>query len=188
MAFSALFASYSSHATSAEALLRGFSRTGERAYLAKLIAQCGDDLYYFLLKQSDAKMAEEVCQQSWLKVMEMHHSFQGRSSFKTWLFTIARHCLLDELRRQQRWQAIASEDELVAVDDVLAKISQQQQQLVFEEQLKLLPFAQREALILQLEGFSLAEIAQITAQPDETIKSRLRYARQFLQQFCGGKS
>lgn len=173
----------------AEALLADYSSTGKRSYLAQLIEQCGNDLYYFLLKQSDTKTAEDVCQQSWLKVMEKHQHFQGNSSFKTWLFTIGRNCLLDELRRQQRWQLSALEDdEVVAamtVDDVLLKVTQQQQQMAFEQQLKLLPFAQREALILQLEGFSLSEIAAITGQPAETIKSRLRYARQFLQQFCG---
>lgn len=169
----------------AETLLAGFSSTGKRSYLAQLIEQCGDDLYYFLLKQSDAKTAEEVCQQSWLKVMEKHQSFQGNSSFKTWLFTLARNCLLDEFRRQQRWRAGELEDEIIAADDVVLQISQQQQQMAFEQQLKLLPFAQREALILQLEGFSLSEVAAITGQPTETIKSRLRYARQFLQQFYG---
>lgn len=175
--------------STAEALLIYFSRTGQRRYLAQLVAQCGDDLYYFLLKQSDAKMAEEICQQSWLKVMEKHQSFQGNSSFKTWLFTIARNCLLDELRRQQRWQLLELDEDTAAGergdDHFVLQLSQQQQQLAFAQQLKLLPFAQREALILQLEGFSLIEIAAITSQPTETIKSRLRYARQFLQQFCG---
>ncbi|CAM5204941.1 RNA polymerase sigma factor [Alishewanella longhuensis] len=97
-------------------------------------------------------MAEEICQQSWLKVMEKHQSFQGNSSFKTWLFTIARNCLLDELRRQQRWQLLEL-DEAVAADEkghdhLVLQVSQQQQQLAFAQQLKLLPFAQREALIL----------------------------------------
>ncbi|GHG69687.1 RNA polymerase sigma factor [Alishewanella longhuensis] len=178
------------NASSAESLLAYFSRTGQRRYLEQLVAQCGDDLYYFLLKQSDEKMAEEICQQSWLKVLEKHQSFQGNSSFKTWLFTIARNCLLDEFRRQQRWQLLDLEEEVSVAnekwhDDVMLQISQHRQQLLFEQQLKLLPFAQREALILQLEGFSLSEIAAITSQPIETVKSRLRYARQFLQQFCG---
>lgn len=173
-------------APSAEALLADYSRSGNSKYLTQLITACGDDLYYFLLKQSDAKTAEDVSQQSWLKVIEKHRSFQGSSSFKTWLFSIGRHCLIDELRQSQRWQNSELDDNLLSsVAEPWQTLAAQQQQLAFEQQLALLPFVQREALILQLEGFSLTEIAVITGEGVETIKSRLRYARQHLQQTGG---
>ena len=48
-----------------------------------------------------------------------------------------------------------------------------------------LPVLQREAILLQLEEFSLDDIAQITRELPETIKSRLRYARERLAQLMG---
>jgi DNA-directed RNA polymerase specialized sigma24 family protein len=47
--------------------------------------------------------------------------------------------------------------------------------------LSLLPFSQKEAFFLQQEGFSLAQIAQLTASESETVRSRIRYAKQALK-------
>lgn len=162
--------------------------TGNIAHLERLIALHGDALYHFLARQSDKVLAEDVSQQSWLKLIEQPYSFSGNSSFKTWLFSVARHCLIDELRRRQRWHTDAL-DEVNLVDDNPCLVQQLQlnrQKMQLSEQLQLLPFLQREALMLQLEGFSLQQISEITLQPVETIKSRLRYAKQCLQQLSGG--
>jgi DNA-directed RNA polymerase specialized sigma24 family protein len=61
--------------------------------------------------------------------------------------------------------------------------------VVFDYALLSLPFEQREAFCLQQEGFSLQDIASITHCPLETVKSRLRYAkdniRKVLNKRCG---
>ncbi|MDP2715648.1 sigma-70 family RNA polymerase sigma factor [Rheinheimera sp.] len=171
---------------SAEQLFSLYRDSANPCYLEQLIALHGNDLYYFLLQQSDAALAGDISQQCWLTLVEQRGNFLGLSSFKTWLFSIGRNRLLDELRRLQRWQYQQSEEEPLA--ELLCpaqQLEQQQQQLQFNQQLLLLPFLQREALMLQLEGFSLAEISQITQQPAQTIKSRLRYAKQALQQLSG---
>lgn len=186
MALSFLLTRYAAPALSAEALFEYYIETGKPDYLERLISLCGNDLYHYLLRQSDSVLAEDISQQCWLKIIERSSSYyQGRSSFKTWLFTVGRNCLIDELRRKQRWQYLDPEQEESAdLIPLSQQLEIQQQKLLFEQQLGMLPFLQREALMLQLEGFSLTEIASITAQPAETIKSRLRYARQFLQQFA----
>ena len=51
-----------------------------------------------------------------------------------------------------------------------------------------LPNEQRDALLLQEQGFSQREIADITRCGEETVKSRLRYARAQLRQHLGGES
>jgi RNA polymerase sigma-70 factor (ECF subfamily) len=50
-----------------------------------------------------------------------------------------------------------------------------------------LPGPQRDALLLQEQGFSLQEIASITGELEETVKSRLRYARRQLRELLGGE-
>jgi RNA polymerase sigma factor (sigma-70 family) len=170
---------------SAEQLFARFRDTGNTTYLQRLIAMHGSDLYHYLARQSDRVLAEDISQQCWLKLLEHPFSFNATSSFKTWLFSVGRNCLIDELRRLKRWQYATDSEQLAADSCIVQQITDAQQQLQLGKQLQLLPFMQREALMLQLEGFSLAQIAVITQQNEETIKSRLRYARGVLQQLAG---
>ncbi|WP_240222296.1 RNA polymerase sigma factor [Rheinheimera hassiensis] len=185
MALSFFISGWFGSDNSAEQLFALYRDTGSSAYLEKLIALHGNELYHFLAQQSDKALAEDISQQCWLKLIEQPYSFRGNSSFKTWLFSVGRNCLIDELRRRQRWQADMLETEFVASTCLVQQLDANRRQLLFSEQLQLLPFFQREAVMLQLEGFSLQQISDITQQPAETIKSRLRYARQFLQQLAG---
>ena len=167
----------------AEQLYSRYQQAGDISALEQLIALHGNALYHFLLRQSDRTLAEDISQQCWLKLVNGHAAFAGQSSFKTWLFTLARHSLIDELRRLNRWNWQAMDDDIAAPVLCPAEtLSQLQQRGQFNELLNQLPFVQRESLMLQLEGFSLQDICQITAQGAETVKSRLRYARQFMQQ------
>lgn len=171
---------------SSEKLYGLYCDTADPAYLQQLITRYGDALYYFLLRQADAALADDISQQCWLKLLEQPCNFANRSSFKTWLFTLARHCLIDELRRQKPgYSDDVIDSMLIGAACPLEQVQQQQQQRQVKLQLDKLPFLQREALMLQLEGFSLAQISQITNQCEETVKSRLRYARQQLQTLSG---
>ncbi|KKO47066.1 hypothetical protein WG68_03115 [Arsukibacterium ikkense] len=166
--------------------MQQFQQSGELQSLERLIQQCGDDLYHFLLRQADAQLAADISQQCWLKVLENRHSYRAQSRFKTWLFTIARNALLDELRRQQRWQGSQWQDSFAADDaSVTEQLAGMQQKQRLAAALVALPPLQREAILLQLEDFSLEEIAHITAELPETIKSRLRYGRERLAQLMG---
>jgi len=174
---------------SAEQLFSNYRSSRNTEYLAKLMVLHGNELYHFLLRQSDRMLAEDISQQCWLKLLEQPDSYRGLSQFKTWLFSVARNSLIDELRKLKRWQV---QMETEPCDQSAPGMEQQlintQQQLMLSQQLSLLPFYQREALMLQLEGFSMADICYITQQPEETIKSRLRYARGFLQRMAGGQN
>ncbi|MCT6700036.1 RNA polymerase sigma factor [Rheinheimera sp. 4Y26] len=179
--------------------------------LGWLFRSHADALYHFLLKQSDAELAQDISQQSWLKVLELQSSqvepaelaakrgdtnnhraadnrtspcFGQRSQFKTWLFTLARNALFDELRRRQRWSGPELSEETMLDThasqlDVLVAAERQQ---ALQQAIAVLPLLQKEALLLQLEGFSLEEIASISGSAAETVKSRLRYARASLSQ------
>lgn len=167
--------------TDSQQWIADYQQTGDQALLAKLFMLHADALYFFLLRQSNAELAADISQQSWLKLLEQRQQFQGGCSFKTWLFCLARNALIDEFRHQQRWGLTEITEETLLLS-VAANPSEQQfidaqnrQQLDFA--IRQLPVLQQEALLLQLEGFSLAEIALITTSNAETVKSRLRHAR-----------
>ena len=89
--------------------------------------------------------------------------------------------LIDELRKQQRYSN-ESYDETQHTFPQNSHDKEQGDLALFNQALSELPFEQREALCLQQEGFSIAEISDITHAQHETIKSRLRYAKQKLHQ------
>jgi RNA polymerase sigma factor (sigma-70 family) len=163
-------------------LLLQYQQQPDPALLQQLFLRYADALYHFLLKQSDAELAQDLSQQAWVQLMLHAGSYQGQSSVKTWLFSIGRNLLIDEWRRQRPH---AEPELLEQLSDPKAKPLQQ---LLRAEQLadldlaiQRLPLLQREALLLQLEDFSLAQISEITGAGVETVKTRLRYARQQLQ-------
>lgn len=167
-----------------EELMISYASSGKNAHLELLVARFSDDLYHYVKSQSDADLAFDICQKTWLKVMEKRSYFKSTGSVKAWLFSIARNTLLDEFRKQNRLTTL--DDELALSDTLLQShsdhLTQQALAAQFDTALLALPFVQREAFILQQEGFSLSEIAEITGQGHETIKTRLRYAKQHLKQ------
>lgn len=165
-----------------EWLIGRFTSTGERKLFEQLYDNCSNDLYHFLLTLSDHATAKDICQKTWLKVFEKPHLYSESGRFLAWLFTLARHALIDELRKSQRLdcnektlldlpsEGLPNEDSpALALADA------------FNRELTALPFEQREAFCLQQEGFGLQEIAKITYSKIETVKSRLRYAKSSLR-------
>ncbi|SNY51780.1 RNA polymerase sigma-70 factor, ECF subfamily [Arsukibacterium tuosuense] len=192
MAWPVILAPWFNRSSCADELMHQFQQSGQLQWLEQLIMQCGDDLYHFLLRQADAELAADISQQCWLKVLENRHSYRAESRFKTWLFTLARNALVDELRKQQRWQFTEWQDgqtggqaDSSCRDNMAEQLAGLQQQQRLAAGLAALPLLQREAILLQLEEFSLDDIAHITGELPETIKSRLRYARERLAHFMG---
>ncbi len=163
-------------------LLLQYQQQPDPALLQQLFLRYADALYHFLLQQSDAELAQDLSQQAWIQLMLHAGSYQGQSSVKTWLFSIGRNLLIDEWRRQRPHAAQELLDEL---PDPAAKPLQQllaaEQSANLDLAIQRLPLLQREALLLQLEDFSLAQISEITGAGQETVKTRLRYARNQLQ-------
>jgi RNA polymerase sigma-70 factor (ECF subfamily) len=131
-----------------------------------------------MLTLSDATLAKDICQMTWLKVIEKKHLYRDSGLFKAWLFTLARNLLIDEYRKQKNTSDDL--DNLCAEQATEALEGELLQR--FNGALQQLPFTQREAFCLQQEDFSLEEIASITHSNIETVKSRLRYAKDNLRE------
>ena len=125
-----------------------------------------------------AAEAEDLCQETFLRVARAGRKYQATGKFKAWLFRIARNRLVDYWRRPR--VAHESLDERVvpmsgAWPDTLLQIRDCIERL--KHLLSRLAAAQRDAFLLKEEGgLSLAQIADITGVGRETVKSRLRYA------------
>ncbi len=178
--------------TSPEKVLANYISTGKNKYLSLLVEQFNLSIYHYLLRQSNKELAEDVVQITWLKVMKSHSVSQQQtkpqSNVKSWLFTIARNTLIDEFRRQQKWQSQLLDEKKMLTENLEKSLQEADRLTQFNAALGQLPFLQREAFIFQQEGFSLNEIAELTNDSFETVKSRLRYARNNLSHLLGTSS
>lgn len=160
--------------------LEAYKQTGEDIYIEILINTYSQDLFHFLSGQSDRELAKDICQKTWLTVVEKSHLYRDQQTPKAWLFSIARNALLDEFKKQNRLSSLDEQHH-----EAVSNETEADEKNALYDALLTLPFLQREALGLQLEGFSLQEIAMITHSEVETIKTRLRYAKQALKQRLG---
>ena len=186
---SQLFASANSlEASSDESLLARY-REGDSAAFEILYARHRQGLYRFLLGLSgSAERAEEVYQDTWLSLIRSASQPQGRATFRTWLYQIARNRLIDHWRKHgvhqplhdsYDEQAHALADETSDPEQLLS-LSRDSQRL--DTALQSLPADQREVFLLRAySDLDLPQIAALTETPLETVKSRLRYAQQKLR-------
>ncbi len=140
-------------------------------------------LRYLLYLTGNRELAEDLFQETWMRVLLRGSQFNGNARFDTWLFTIARNLVIDFRRR--RTMASLEEMSEKAEDDRPFEIastdptpfdnymSRQNSTLVAEALLTLEPL-HREVLVLRFhEELALDQIASVTGAPLSTVKSRL---------------
>jgi RNA polymerase sigma-70 factor (ECF subfamily) len=163
-------------------------------------------VFRFFRRQLNQAKAEELSQDVWSNLIHSRNSYKAESKFTTYLYTIARHRLIDHIRRQTiRMATLIDSDsqnqehasgDCANSDNNLphAPLSDNPEQQVMAmneksrllECIKQLPLEQREAFLLKEEsGLSLETIGDITGTNRESIKSRLRYALKKLKQCMG---
>lgn len=140
----------------------------------------------------DRALADDLVQDVWFSLIRQAPRYEPRARFRTWLFTLAHHRLVDHWRTHKAHTSLDAEtDDSAALADTIAadsgfgpvrQLQSREQAQALLDALAALPLPQREAFLLQAEGgLSLAEIAQATGVNAETAKSRLRYARERLR-------
>jgi RNA polymerase sigma-70 factor (ECF subfamily) len=177
-AFSALL----SMETEEARIARGLRRR-DPDLLDALIAEYQHRLLRYLLHLTGNRAtAEDLFQETWMRVLEKGHLYDGKSRFVTWLLTIAHNVAIDHLRRKSP----ASLDEMREDDDAApfeipdARPSPFDQTAANEESARLeaalqqLPAIFREVLTLRIhEQMKLEEIAKLIHIPLATVKTRL---------------
>ena len=176
-----------------EALMRRFARGDATAFEA-LYRRHEMGVWRFIRRSvASQAIADELMQDVWFAVVQAAPRYQPSARFTTWLYTLARHRVIDAYRRARPQQSLDAPDadgtppvdRLAAdcEDEPLQRRAQDEQAAALLQALAALPGEQREAFLLQAEGgLAVDEIATATGVGFETAKSRLRYARTRLQQ------
>ena len=160
-------------------------RRGDLDALATLVQRYQHRLYRYLLRLvRQPAEAEDLFQQTWLRVATQIRKFDARRNFDAWLFTLARNLAIDHLRRVHPESLDEREDREFSatpaalrsadpppIDTVISRERSRSVAAAMEG----LPVLYREVLALRFEEeMKLEEIAQVLAAPLSTVKSRLR--------------
>jgi RNA polymerase sigma-70 factor, ECF subfamily len=135
--------------------------------------------------------ALDAVQEAFVKAIVHLPSFQGRSSFKTWMLRVVSNAALDLGRQRGRRESLSmdganakfrEENEPVIESDPAHELQRQDLRRKVDEALAQLPAAQRQTFVLHAEGeLSYREVADILEISIGTVMSRLYYARQRLR-------
>ncbi len=159
-------------------------KSGDRRAFSELVKRHQRSVLRLSLRfVKDMDTAEDVTQEAFIKAYEKLNSFEGRSSFKSWLFQIAVNTARNKIREWKRdtvdiddvQLAVGAEAETTLVHTAVADILQQE--------VEKLPFKQKTALVLRVyEDLSFNEIADIMECPYDTAKANYRHALMKLRQ------
>ncbi|MCO7220176.1 sigma-70 family RNA polymerase sigma factor [Klenkia sp. PcliD-1-E] len=149
---------------------------GDPLAAAALVRATQAEVWRLCAHLGDRQSADDLTQETYLRAFGSLHRFEGRSTVRTWLLSIARRTCADAIRaRKRRRLVLVGDDELLertdgvdrtgqgaAVDDLLARLHPDR----------------REAFVLtQLMGLPYAEAAEVAGVPVGTIRSRVARAR-----------
>ena len=127
----------------------------------------------------DVDSVDDVVQEIFVVVHRRYRDFEGRSSARTWLFGIARRIVADHRKSKRRKPATPTEPTIL--DTASPRAPESERLEAFDlvcTLLDTLDEAKREVFVLaELEGMTMAEIAEATSTNPNTVAARLRAAR-----------
>ena len=138
---------------------------------------------YFTYLVGRRDPVDDLVQETWLRILERGHSYDGQSRFEPWLFTVARNLALDYLRKRPAFSLdskVSLEPDLESLAPVSQAPSPFEQAARTEDAQRLAHSLQalepiyREALVLRFqEDLSLQEMADVIGASVSTVSSRI---------------
>lgn len=172
---------------------------GDQAAFAALVRRHKTPIFNFVLRQIHSPSnAEDIVQEVFVRVVQKAATFKHEARFTTWAYSIARNLCIDHLRKMSL-RRHASLDQASGRDpdgQALAdRVADQRPATAADRALtstdigerivgavEALPPEQREVFLLrQVAKIPFKEIADMTGVPENTVKSRMRYALERLQ-------
>lgn len=178
-------------------------RAGDARAFEVLVRRHRTPVFNFILRFTGHRArAEDVLQETWLKVVRGAPDYETKAKFTTWLYTIARNLCVDSARKESYRQTASLESSQTgapgedgrplaeALPDEGASPERgaynARVRPLLERALSGLPEEQREVFVLrEYNGIPFKEIAEVTGVSENTVKSRMRYALEGLRRRLG---
>ena len=175
-----------------EELIRA-TAAGRGEAFDELLARHGKPAFVFINRLLAGRHeAEDLLQETFMRVVQHASEFRAGAPFKPWLYTIARNVAYNALKKTGRREGLEVKTDLSdwepaarghAALDPSIRLEQDEQKRRLLGALERLPQAHREILVLTIfEGFSYDEAAEITGDPVGTLRSRVFHALKKLRE------
>jgi RNA polymerase sigma-70 factor (ECF subfamily) len=139
-------------------------------------------LRYLVYLSGNRELAEDLFQETWIRVLERGHQYDGKHEFSTWLYAVARNLTIDYLRKKSplSLDGLMEDEEHAPLEPADPRpmawelMQQHEQAERISAALLRIPAEYRETVMLRFqEGLALDEISTVTRSPLGTVKSRL---------------
>lgn len=174
-------------------------KSGDARAFSTLVSRHRGSVFNFIFRYTNHRQrAEDLLQETWLKVVRSAGEYQPKARFTTWVFTIARNLCVDSARKET-YRKTDSLDAPAGADDPEGRTLGEtvpdhdgaspdrsahntRMRPLIEKALAALPDEQREVFLLrEYQGIGFKEIAEVTGVNENTVKSRMRYALEGLR-------
>ncbi len=172
--------------TTPDDVLIGRIANGDRLAMQVLFARHHVRVYRFVLRLvGDASRAEDLISEVFLDVWRQAGRFEGRAQVTTWLLAIARFKALSALRKRPEEElddeAAGAIEDTADTPEVI--VQKQEKSEILRECLKSLSAEHREIIdLVYYHEKSVEEVADIVGIPENTVKTRMFYARKRLSE------
>jgi RNA polymerase sigma-70 factor (ECF subfamily) len=165
-----------------EKLMQRYVKGDAKAF-DQLYARHRAPLYrYFIRQVNNPATANDLYQGAWEKIIKGREKYRPTAPFKMWMYRVAHNHLIDHYRRMRPEDSVEPDTLSDTRADPSQGVIDSEQNDLLRAGITALPVEQRNTLLLQLEtGLKMEDIARVTGVGRETVKSRLRYAVNFLK-------
>lgn len=177
-----------------DARLAKMAKNGDRGAFAQLVDLYKDKIYHLAYRMTgNAQDAEDVVQETFLRVYSNLEKYDDQQKFSTWIYRIATNLCIDRLRKRRAtysldaemndgesndWYSMLPSNEETPENQLVLSETQTQ----IRESIDALPEKYKSIVILRyLQDLSLQEISDILKMPITTIKTRLHRGREYLR-------
>ncbi len=177
-----------------ETRLARLARKGDQRAFAEIVDLYKDKLYHLAYRMtSNRQEAEDVVQETFLRVYKNLDRYDENQKFSTWIYRIATNLCIDRLRKRRAVYSLDAEstehDGLDGYSMMPSDERTPETELILTETQKLirdaiqtLPVKYKSIMILRyLQDLSLQEISEVLDMPVTTVKTRVHRGREFLR-------
>jgi len=151
---------------------------GDSGALDDFVRATERDVWRVVAFLADPASADDLTQETFLRALRSLPSFTGRSSARTWLLSIARRVVIDQIRHNQRRPRTSYAANLEGLLDSRRGTARFDDMVEIRMLLDALDTDRRDALVLtQVLGLTYAEAAEVCGCPIGTVRSRVARAR-----------
>ena len=166
-----------------EVFLMARIAAGEQSAMEELIGLWKMPLFRFFLRSlNHHEDAEDLTQRVFIRIYRSSQRYQAKAKFSTWVFTIARNLLIDEIKKRNRRPQMVFDEHIERVGDGEDRRSGELTEILIRH-LDSLPEKHRTALLLRVQReLSYREIAEVMQTTEASVKTWIHRARLELRQ------